>query len=84
MKGPYRLDKSRNRWCGRGWRSWCRFPIRGSFHGPGGSFEGFLVVLIRVMRRMMRNGVRRVGMEKVGRRCSMREMSVWYVYGSGI
>lgn len=67
MSGPYWVDKSRKRWCGRGWRrNWWRFPIIGSFGGPGGSFLGVGWLLFLSCFRMSsakRSEMRR--MEKV-------------------
>ena len=34
--GPYFLAKSLKDRCGREKTRWCKLPIRGSFHGPGG------------------------------------------------
>ena len=35
IMGPYFLAKSLKHRCGWKKISWCKFPIRGSFHGPG-------------------------------------------------
>ena len=37
MRGPYFLAKFLREWCGSDPESWCRFPMSGSFHGPGGN-----------------------------------------------
>ena len=46
MRGPYFRDRSRRVWCGRDEPiKLCKFPIIGSFHGPGGSFRDVLLGL---------------------------------------
>ena len=45
INGPWILAKSLSARCGRELASWCRFPIMGSFQGPGGSFEVWFMVL---------------------------------------
>ncbi|XBI04514.1 hypothetical protein VPH35_132800 [Triticum aestivum] len=40
MSGPCRRARSRMAWCGSAPTRWCRLPITGSCHGPGGGFRG--------------------------------------------
>lgn len=46
MRGPYWCESFVRPWWGIA-PSWCKFPIRGSFGGPGGNleFEGLVFVL---------------------------------------
>lgn len=68
-RGPYFLARSWSLWCGRDPSKLCRFPMMGSFHGPGGKSVvtralvlGFFHVL-NTMKIKKRNGTS-VGKEK--------------------
>lgn len=64
MRSPYFLASCVMPWCGFSIEeiNWCKLPISGNFHGPGGVL-GFVVVLRRKTERMMmmmvvkRNGI---------------------------
>ena len=54
IRGPYLFAKFLKEW----WRieptSWCRFPISGNFHGPGGRFgtEYSVLKFFRILANM--------------------------------
>ena len=63
IKGPYILAKSLRPWCGKEPPSWCKFPMIGNFHGPGGSFRELLCDFLNNFRdtNTNKNKLRKIG-----------------------
>ena len=48
MRGPYFRDRSRREWCGNEVPiKLCKFPIIGSFFGPGGCLQTVFFLVLR-------------------------------------